>query len=228
MPRPAADPVEKKTLHLAEIISALSFALDLTEGAVAGHAVRSCLLGMRIAERAGLAQAALRELYYALLLKDIGCSSNAARMCQIVGGDDRAVKAGVKLVDWTKPHKPDLTALKLFWNEVLPGANPVAKTVRIAKIALTQHHNNEEMIALRCDRGASIIRKIGLPEATASCVRSLDEHWNGSGYPDRLRWPRHPGAGPRGRHCPAPGRLRESEGNRGGDPRARAAQRRLV
>ena len=187
MPRLAADPVATKTLHLSEIISALSFALDLTEGAVAGHAVRSCLLGMRIAARAGLPSADLHELYYALLLKDIGCSSNAARMCQIVGGDDRAVKAGVKLVDWTKPHKPNLETLKLFWNEVLPGAGPFAKVGRIARIALTQHHNNEEMITLRCDRAASIVRKIGLPEATAACVRSLDEHWNGSGYPDRLR-----------------------------------------
>jgi len=33
---------------LSEVVSALSFALDLTEDAVPGHAVRSCLLGMRI------------------------------------------------------------------------------------------------------------------------------------------------------------------------------------
>ncbi len=187
MSRPLVDPVTNHTLHLSEIISALSFALDLTEGAVAGHAVRSCLLGMRIAERAGLPPTEMHELYYALMLKDIGCSSNAARMCQIVGGDDRAIKAGVKLVDWTKPHNPNLSTLKLFWNEVLPGAGPLAKVSRIAKIALTQHHNNEEMISLRCDRGANIVSKIGLPAATASCVRSLDEHWNGSGYPDRLK-----------------------------------------
>ena len=188
----SVNPVQKHTLHLSEIISALSFALDLTEGAVAGHAVRSCLLGMRIAERAGLPPTDLHELYYALLLKDIGCSSNAARMCQIVGGDDRAVKAGVKLLDWTKPHRPDLTVLKLFWEQVLPGAGAIAKVSRIASIALTQHRNNEEMITLRCDSGAGIIRKIGLPEATAACVRSLDEHWNGSGYPARLRGPAIP------------------------------------
>ena len=38
------------SISLSEIISALSYALDLTEGAVHGHALRSCLLGMRIAE----------------------------------------------------------------------------------------------------------------------------------------------------------------------------------
>ena len=159
----------------------------MTEGAVPGHALRSCLLGMRIAAEAGLPDSERRDLYYALLLKDIGCSSNAARMCQIVGGDDRAVKAGVKLVDWTKPHKPNLNTLRLLWENVLPDASYAERLARIAKIASTQHKNNEEMITLRCDRGASIVRKIGLTHVTAEAVRSLDEHWDGSGYPERLR-----------------------------------------
>lgn len=46
---------------------------------------------------------------YATLLKDVGCSSNSARMCRIVGGDDRAVKAGAKLSDWTRPLRPQLS-----------------------------------------------------------------------------------------------------------------------
>jgi len=54
----------------------------------------------------GLDHAAVSDLYYASLLKDVGCSSNSALMCQIVGGDDRIVKAGVKLDDWTRPLTP--------------------------------------------------------------------------------------------------------------------------
>jgi HD-GYP domain-containing protein (c-di-GMP phosphodiesterase class II) len=171
---------------MPEILSALSFALDLTEAAVPGHALRSCVLGMRIASYAGLPQEQLRDLYYALLLKDVGCSSNAARMCQIVGGDDRAIKAGVKLEDWTQPNKPSLSTLKMLWGNVLPDANFLERIARIAKIGATQHANNAEMIGLRCDRGASIIRKIGLGEVTAHAVFSLDEHWNGGGYPQHL------------------------------------------
>jgi len=186
-PKLFLDRTTPPVVDLPEIISALSFALDLTEGAVPGHALRSCLFGMRIAAKLGLAEAELRDLYYALMLKDIGCSSNAARMCQIVGGDDRAVKAGVKLVDWTKPHKPNLNTLRLLWSNVLPNGTYAERIARIAKIARTQHSNNEEMITLRCDRGASIVRKIGLNRPTAEAVRSLDEHWDGSGYPERLR-----------------------------------------
>lgn len=174
-------------VSLAEILSALSFALDLTEDAVPGHALRSCLIGMRIAYKVGLDEATLRDLYYALLLKDVGCSSNAARMCQIIGGgDDRAVKAGVKLEDWTKPHQPRLSALRLLWNNVSPNGSALTKTLQILKIGMAQHANNAEMIALRCDRGASIVRKMGLGNNAANGVRSLDEHWDGSGYPQRL------------------------------------------
>ena len=180
------------SISLSEVISALSFALDLTEGAVQGHALRSCLLGMRIAEEAQLPSDLRSSLYYAVLLKDVGCSNNASRMCQIVGGDDRAVKAGVKYEDWTKPHKPSLSTLRLLWNQVLPDSGPAARVARIIRIGATQHRNNEEMISLRCDRGASIVMKLGMGRIAAEGVRSLDEHWDGSGYPERAKGERIP------------------------------------
>jgi HD-GYP domain-containing protein (c-di-GMP phosphodiesterase class II) len=175
-------------ISLAEVLSALSFALDLTEGAVPGHALRSCLLGMRIGKSLGLPADRMTSLYYALLLKDIGCSSNAARLCQIIGGgDERRVKAGVKLEDWTRPASPKASTFELLWNNVLPNAGPVRRAAGILVIGLTQHRNNEEMITLRCDRGAQILRKLGLGDVAAEAVRGLDEHWDGSGYPERRK-----------------------------------------
>lgn len=186
------DSLDDGSISLSEVISALSYALDLTEGAVQGHALRSCLLGMRIADEAQLPFDLRSSLYYALLLKDIGCSSNATRMCQIVGGDDRAVKAGVKYEDWTKPHKPSLSTRRLLWKNVLPDAGVATKVARIIRIGATQHKNNEEMITLRCDRGASIVTKLGMGRVAAHAVRSLDEHWDGSGYPERSKGERIP------------------------------------
>jgi putative nucleotidyltransferase with HDIG domain len=172
-------------ISLAEILSALSFALDLTEGAVPGHALRSCLLGMRLGEELGLGTAQMADLYYALLLKDVGCSSNSARLCQIIGGgDERRIKAGVKLEDWTQPGKPKASTLKLLWNTVNPGSGPIERVTAIARIGFTQHRNNKEVITLRCDRGAHILRKLGLSDVAAEAVRGLDEHWDGSGYPE--------------------------------------------
>ncbi len=177
---------EKKAPTLQEILVALSFALDLTEGAVPGHAIRSCLLAVRIALSMGYDHTLISNLFYACLLKDVGCSSNSARMCQIVGGDDRIVKAGAKLADWTRPMRPKLSTLKLLWEEVLPDASPLERSARIVKIAATQHKNNQELIELRCDRGAQIVHKLGLGHEVAVAVRHLDEHWDGGGYPSNL------------------------------------------
>ncbi len=172
---------------LQEILVALSFALDLTEGAVSGHAIRSCLLAVRVALAAGLEPEVISDLYYACLLKDVGCSSNSARMCQIVGGDDRVVKAGAKLADWTRPLRPKLSTVKLLWQQVLPDASWLQKSARIVKIAADQHKNNRELIELRCDRGAMIVQKLGLGIEAAVGVRHLDEHWDGGGYPGGLK-----------------------------------------
>jgi len=174
-------------VSLSEVISAMTFALDLTEGAQPGHALRSCLLGMRLAEAMDVAASVRASLYYALQLKDIGCSNNAARMTQIVGGDDRAAKAIAKLCDWTRPHRTELRMVRLLWANVLPGKSFLRRAARFARIGLTQHRNNRQMIELRCERGAEIVGMLELGEMAAETVRRLDEHWNGKGYPDQLK-----------------------------------------
>src|SRR5262245_23993787 len=90
------------SVRLSEVIAAMSFALDITEGQPPGHAARTCLIGMRIAREIGLPTAEQSALFYALLLKDLGCSSNAAKMSYLFGADDRQVKRDVKTIDWKK------------------------------------------------------------------------------------------------------------------------------
>jgi hypothetical protein len=63
------------SIRTSELISALSYALDLTEGRSMGHSVRSCVIGMRLAQRIGMTLEEQADLYYTLLLKDAGCSS---------------------------------------------------------------------------------------------------------------------------------------------------------
>ncbi len=113
-----------ETISLSEVISALSYALELTEGAIPGHGQRSCLVGMRIGREIGLSAAEMDALYYALLLKDVAGNLS----------DDDAVHA-----------------------------------------------------SLRCIRGASIMRKLGMSELAAQAVRCAEERWDGGGIPDRLR-----------------------------------------
>ncbi len=191
-------------IDLPELISALSFALDMTEGAMPGHALRSCVLGMRIGERAGLSQGQMSDLYYTLLLKDIGCSSHASHMDQIVRGEDDAAQAEtrafVQAQVWAdiraemraeldqaqapKIHAPRLPNLRSLWKPARP-EKEVPQPVSLAGVFPMRR--SRDVVKIQGDRGASIIAKIGLGTATAEAVRALDEHWDGTGYPGRMR-----------------------------------------
>jgi putative nucleotidyltransferase with HDIG domain len=177
------------SISLSEIISALSYALDLTEGAVHGHALRSCLLGMRIASDARLPADQTSGLYFALLLKDIGCSTSAGHMGEIGAGNERAMKATAKLEEATESNH---SKFKLFRKNGLPGSNAfskgaISKIGRILPAGFAQHKNDRERIGLRYDRAAAIVTKLGMGQLAADAVRSLDERWDGSGHPDSIK-----------------------------------------
>jgi putative nucleotidyltransferase with HDIG domain len=139
---------------------------------------------MRIAKEIGLPVDAQGDLYYALLMKDAGCSANASRMFQILGADDIQAKRDVKTTDWTRVG---WESLEYALSHVRTGA-PFLERVR-ALFGLALHHkkNSQEMVQIRCERGAAIASRIGLSHATASAIHSLDELWNGSGHPQGLR-----------------------------------------
>ena len=178
---PAA-PVRASAYRTSEILSALSCALDITEGQPPGHAVRTCLIGMRLAELVGVPVEDRGSLFYALLLKDLGCSSNAARLCALFGADDRALKREHKLTDWSRPTRSIRYALR----NAVPGASPMGRALRLASMLMHERGSGREMTRTRCDRGADIAAMLGFTGATREAIRTLDEHWDGNGMPDGL------------------------------------------
>lgn len=168
-------------VELGSLVRAFSYALDLTEGQPAGHSVRSCWIGTHVGREIGLCDAELADLQYALLLKDLGCSSNAARICELYGADDRAFKRGFKTVGTS------LAATLLF---VVRASAPGEKLHRRAATVGNVLRNGtaivDEMIASRCTRGADIARTLRFSEAVQRGIYHLDEHWDGSGRPGHL------------------------------------------
>lgn len=170
-------------LRLSDVLSALSYALDITEGQLEGHSVRSCLIGMRIGEALGLDSEERSALFYSLLLKDAGCSSNAARLCELFGSDDFQIKRDHKLTDWSRA----LPSLGHAIRNAVPLQSPLARAMRIVSLATDGKGSGHEMTATRCERGADIALMLGFTERTAEGIRHLDEHWDGGGMPSHLR-----------------------------------------
>ncbi len=172
------------SVRMAEVVSALSHALDLSTGQPTGHSVRACILGMRIASEIGLSGDPLNDLYYALLLKDAGCSSNASLIFHTLNADDLKAKRDVKTTDWSRLG---WETLQYALSHVAPG-KPLLERVRtLVRVAATQKQHARDVTKIRCERGASLARLIGLREATANGIGSLDEQWSGAGNPEGLK-----------------------------------------
>ena len=167
--------------RLAELLGALSLALDMTEGQPAGHCQRSCWIGQHIGRAAGLTIEQMRELYYATLLKDAGCSSNAARVCELFLTDDRSFKHDRKVVGASMPAMLRFVLGHTGRNARLP------QRVR-ALFDIIQHGGEieRELTETRCSRGAQIARQLRFGDAVADGIAGLDEHWDGSGAPEGL------------------------------------------
>jgi HD-GYP domain-containing protein (c-di-GMP phosphodiesterase class II) len=174
--------IAKEGVGLSELVSALSYALDISEGHPTGHCVRSCWIGFHIGREIGLPQAELSHLYYTLLLKDVGCSSNAARICNLYLADDIALKHDFHLVNDSLPQ-----ILRFILSRTGLKANLAERFKALLNIAMNGGAIVNELFQTRCQTGAEIVRQMRFPEPVAQGVMDLDEHWNGQGHPAGLK-----------------------------------------
>lgn len=169
-------------LKLSELISALSHALDITEGQPEGHCTRCCWIGMHIGREINLPENQLWDLYYTLLLKDLGCSSNAARICELYMTDDLQFKRDFKSVGDSLPQ-----VLQFVLKHTGLKAGLAERFRSVLTILRDGSEIAQELIATRCQRGAEIARLLRFSEDVAQGIYSLDEHFNGQGKPEKLR-----------------------------------------
>ncbi len=144
-----------------------------------GHSLRTCLIGMELARRFDLPLQDQRDLYYALLLKDVGCSSSSARIFELFGGDDRYATHALKLVDWGGYFN----AMRMSISYAAPGASWFHRARRIASLAKRGTGVATELVEVRARRGAEIVERLGFGSRVAEAVRHVEEHWDGSGHP---------------------------------------------
>jgi len=174
--------IRAPSVHRAELLAAFSYALDITEGQPEGHSIRACWIGAQVGRALGLGDRQLGELYYTVLLTDLGCSSNAARICELYEADDRAFKQGYKTVGTSLA-----ATLHFVFSRTARGKPLHQRAAAIGKILTNGDSIAQELILSRCTRGADIARSLRFPEPVCEGIYRLDEHWDGSGRPGRLR-----------------------------------------
>jgi putative nucleotidyltransferase with HDIG domain len=168
-------------MRLSELLGALSHALDLTEGQPEGHCKRSCWIGVNVGIRLGLDGDALSDLFFTLLLKDLGCSSNAARICELYLTDDLSFKRDFKTIDGSLG-----SALRFVFNKTGLQSGLAERIRAIVNILQNGGEIARELIETRCHRGAEIAARLRFNDRVQAGIRGLDERWDGQGKPERL------------------------------------------
>ena len=168
-------------VRLSELLGLLSHALDMTEGQPPGHCMRVCWIGTRIGQVLGMGPQDLSDLYFTLLLKDLGCSSNAARICALYLTDDIDFKRDFKTVDGSLQ-----AALRFVFAKTGPDAGLAERVRAIVNILKNGGKISRDLIETRCHRGAQIAAKMRFTPAVQAGILSLDEHWDGSGKPSGI------------------------------------------
>ena len=161
---------------LSEVLAAMSRAMDLTEGQSVGHTVRTCIIGMRIADELNLPAFDRVALYGALWLKDSG-SSGASRVNEVVDSEAPEQKARVSLALIQE------RALNAMRNAGSASGSVIRAGVGslLGRSALPRL---ERRTLTRAERGESMALRMGFSTATADAIRHIDEHWDGTGIPD--------------------------------------------
>ena len=87
-------------LRLSDLLAALSVATDLGMGQPPEKAVRSCLLATGLGRALGLPDEEVRDVYFASLMRHLGCTATASLEARLFGGDELASRRASEPADF--------------------------------------------------------------------------------------------------------------------------------
>jgi HD-GYP domain-containing protein (c-di-GMP phosphodiesterase class II) len=172
-------------LRRGEIIAALSLATDLSMGQPVEFALKSCVLGMRIAGALGLGAEDLSEVYYQSLLRYVGCNAEVYALAAMLG-DEFAFRRDFALIDMAKASEA-APLIFGYLRRANAGTGPLAMTSAIIRGMLLGPKISAENIAGHCEVAARLAERLGLSGGVQRCLGQIYERWDGRGLPQGLK-----------------------------------------
>ena len=161
----------------AELLAALSVAIDLGLGQPAEHMLRSALIATRIADRLGLAQNDRDTTYYTTLIMWIGCHADSHEYARWFG-DDIAVRHDSYMVDWSGVP---------YWNFVLRNVargEPVLRRLSVMATLLRDARGHlSRLIHSHCMSAGLLAQRIGVGADVQAALAFTFERYDGGGLP---------------------------------------------
>lgn len=167
-------------MRLAELVAALSLGIDLGFGQPMEHVLRQCLIALRLAEHIGLGDDDRATVYYAALLVNVGCHTDAYEQAKWFG-DDIAMKS--TKFDYEPRSLGEATAMVRM---IGAGGSPLER-VRIGLDLATRHRTGlANMLIMHARLAGQLATGLGLSDDVAAALEGSYEQWNGRGSPGKL------------------------------------------
>jgi HD-GYP domain-containing protein (c-di-GMP phosphodiesterase class II) len=162
----------------AEVLAALSVAIDLGLGQPAEHMLRSALIATRLADRLGLPQAQRDCIYYSTLIMWIGCHADSHEYARWFG-DDISVRRSAYLVDWS-----GLPYQRFLLTNISHGESLLQRLKTISTLYLNARGHISHLIHSHCTSAALLAEQIGLASDVQAAVQCTFERFDGGGLPE--------------------------------------------
>ena len=167
--------------RLAEVVAAISLATDLGMGQPLEHALRTCVLAMRLADQAGVGAGERPVVYYTALLRYLGCTGESHEMSAAFG-DEIAARAAFATID------PGSARAQLGWMARHAGAGSglPRRGAALAGALAAGRSGAREIYAASCEVARRLAERLGLPGEVQIALREAFERWDGKGFPAGL------------------------------------------
>jgi HD-GYP domain-containing protein (c-di-GMP phosphodiesterase class II) len=166
---------------LAELVAALSLGVDLGFGQPMEHVLRQCILALRICERLSLPEEQRSVVYYAALLVNVGCHSDAHEQAKWFG-DDVAVRS----TKYDHDHRSVRGAASAI--RFIGAGNPPLHRFRVGlEFAFHGRHDLDKMVEGHSLLARDLAARLGLNVQVQGAVAASYERWDGKGWPGAVR-----------------------------------------
>ncbi len=164
-------------MRLAELLVVLSLGADLGMGQPMEHALRQCVLALRIGERLGLSDDDRAVLYYVVLIAWVGCHIDAYEQAKWFG-DDLALKAGFRLVD-----PVGIGSVGQMVRQIGAGRHGVDRAAVAVRFLTGGMRDANVMLHNHSYAAGQLARDLGLSPDVGDAVVQTFERWDGKGAP---------------------------------------------
>jgi HD-GYP domain-containing protein (c-di-GMP phosphodiesterase class II) len=161
----------------AQMLAALSLAIDLGLGQPVEHVLRAALISRALSKQLGGDEADQSTAFYTTMLMWVGCVADSHEYSRWFG-DDIAVRSASYEVDWTgMPY-----AVFLLRN--LGHGRPLPERVKTAGALMRDPRGNlSAMLTSHCSSAALFARRLGFGDDVCGALPFAFERWDGKGLP---------------------------------------------